>query len=107
MAKFVIECPVCRKYAEAKTGFFTRKRIDCSCGNVINVRTDKLTSRQCLHCGNQVVYDQTKGAEAVCPVCQEKINTIAEQQKAEEFSCAQCGIRLITIRSASSYICPV
>ena len=98
MAKFAIECPVCGKYAEAKTGFFAKRKIDCSCGNVINVRTDKLASRECLHCGNQIVFDQTKGDGAVCPVCHEKVNTLAKQQKAEEFSCVQCGIRLLTAR---------
>ncbi|MCQ2496027.1 MAG: SPFH domain-containing protein [Lachnospiraceae bacterium] len=107
MAKFAIECPVCGKYAEAKTGFFAKKKIDCSCGNVINIRTDKLASRECPHCGNQVVFDQTKGADAVCPICNGKINTMAEQQKVEEFSCAQCGVRLMTTRSASTYVCPV
>ena len=107
MAKFVIECSVCGKYAEAKTGFFAKKKIDCSCGNIINIQTDKLASRECPHCGNQVVFDQTKGAEAVCPICHEKINAISGQQKVEEFSCVQCGVRLMTIRSASSYVCPV
>lgn len=107
MAKFAIECPACGKYAEAKTGFFAKKKIECTCGNVINVKTDKMASRECPHCGNQVVYDQTKGAAAVCPICQERINTIAEQQKTEEFSCAQCGVRLISVRSASTYTCPV
>ena len=48
MSKFVIECPNCGRFAEAKTGFFARKKIDCACGFVINVRTDKLTSRKCL-----------------------------------------------------------
>ena len=42
MAKFIIECPNCGKYAEAKTGFFARKKIDCTCGYVIDVKTDKL-----------------------------------------------------------------
>ena len=107
MAKFVIECPVCGKYVEGKTGFFARKKIDCACGNVINVRTDKLASRKCPHCGNQVVYDQTKGADAVCPVCHEKINTLADNQQIEEFSCEQCGVRLVTAKSASTYVCPV
>lgn len=107
MAKFAIECPKCGKYAEAKTGFFARKKIECSCGNVIDVRTDKLASRACPHCGNQVVFDQTKGAKAVCPVCHEPINTVADQQKTEEFSCAQCGVRLITAKSAQTYVCPV
>ena len=67
MSRFVIECPNCGKVAEAKTGFFARKKIDCSCGYTINVRTDKLTARKCPHCGNEVVFDQSQGAKAQCP----------------------------------------
>lgn len=107
MAKFAIECPRCGKFAEARTGFFARKRIDCSCGNVIDVRTDKLSSRECPYCGNMVVFDQSKGERAICPVCREPINTMAEQSKTEEFSCAQCGVRLRTAKTASTYTCPV
>lgn len=44
MSKFVIECPQCGKFAETKTGFFARKKIDCPCGYTIDVHTDKLTS---------------------------------------------------------------
>ena len=68
MAKFAIACPKCGKYAEGKTGFFARKKIECSCGNIIDVRTDKLASRECPHCGNNVVFDQSKGEKAKCPV---------------------------------------
>lgn len=107
MAKFAIACPKCGKYAEGKTGFFAKKKIECSCGNIIDVRTDKLAARECPHCGNQVVFDQTKGADAVCPVCQGKINTMADQQKLQVFSCKQCGIRLSTAGSASIFTCPV
>ena len=107
MSKFVIECPNCGKYAEAKTGFFAKKKIDCSCGHTINVRTEKLAGRECPHCGNMVVFDQTKGEKAKCPVCHEPINTMAEQNKVEEFSCEQCGIRLRTSKTASTYVCPV
>ncbi len=107
MAKFTIECPVCGKYAEAKTGFFARKKIDCKCGYTINVRTDKLASRECPHCGNYVLFDQSKGMDAVCPICHEYINTMAEKQQTHEISCAQCGIRLITSKSAVNYTCPV
>lgn len=107
MAKFSIECPVCGKYAEGKTGFFSKKKIECSCGNIINVKLDKLASKTCPHCGNQIVYDQTKGADAECPVCRGKVNTLADQQKIHTFSCKQCGIRLETTSSASSFICPV
>ena len=107
MAKFVIECPRCGKFVEAKTGFFARKKIDCSCGNVIDVRTDKLSSRECPHCGNNVVYDQSKGDKATCPVCHEPINTLAQQDKTIEFSCKQCGVRLNTVKGAATYKCPV
>ena len=107
MSKFVIECPACGKFAEAKTGFFARKKIDCACGYTIDVRTDKLTARECPHCGNEVVFHQSKGEKALCPVCHEPINTQSEKTKVAEFSCAQCGIRLRSNKAASTYICPV
>ena len=107
MSKFVIECPNCGKFAEAKTGFFARKKIDCACGYTIDVRTDKLAGRECPHCGNMVVFDQSKGEKALCPVCHEPINTIAEQSNTVEFSCAQCGIRLRTNKASATYTCPV
>ncbi len=107
MAKFVIECPSCGKYAEARKGFFARKKIDCACGYVINVRTEKLSARECHHCGNTVVFDQSKGAAALCPVCKEPINTMSEQTKVEEFSCRQCNTRLRAAKSAATYTCPV
>ena len=107
MSKFVIECPNCGKFAEAKTGFFARKKIDCACGYTINVRTDKLAGRECPHCGNMVVFDQSRGEKALCPVCHEPINTLAEQSNTVEFSCAQCGIRLRTSKAAATYTCPV
>lgn len=107
MAKFVIECPVCGRYAQARTGFLARRKIDCSCGNVIDVRTDRMVSRTCPHCGNQVIFDQAKGAAARCPVCHEPINTRDEQDKMIEFSCRRCGVRLKTARGAASYTCPI
>ena len=107
MAKFAIECPSCGKYAEAKTGFFAKKKIVCSCGYIIDVRTDKMAYRKCPHCGNMVAYDQSKGDKAECPVCRTAINTMAINQASVEISCKQCGVKLITSKSASNYICPV
>ena len=107
MSKFVIECPNCGRFAEAKTGFFARKKIDCACGYTINVRTDKMAGRECPHCGNMVVFDQSKGEKAKCPVCGEPINTMSEQNSMLEFSCAQCGVRLRTSKAANTYVCPV
>ena len=107
MAKFIMECPNCGRYVEAKTGFFARKKIDCTCGYTINVKTEKLAARTCPHCGNEVVFDQSKGDKALCPVCHEPINTMAEQSKMEEFSCGQCGVRLMANKGAATYTCPV
>lgn len=107
MAKFFMSCPSCGNYVEGKTGFFARKKLDCSCGYTIHVRTDKLMTRQCPHCGNQVVMDQTKGEDAACPVCHGGINTFAEVTKLDEFNCAQCGIRLSAAKGAEKYTCPV
>ena len=54
-----------------------------------------------------VVFDQTKGDKAKCPVCGEPINDLAAQDKTLEFSCQQCGVRLRTSKSAEKYTCPV
>ena len=107
MSKFVIECPHCGKFAEARTGFFARKKIDCACGYTIDVRTDRIAARECPHCGNTVVFDQAKGENAKCPVCRQPINTMAEQTRMEEFSCKQCGVRLRTAVGTARYVCPV
>ena len=112
MSKFVIECPSCGKYAEASsglfgTGLFGTKRITCSCRYTFDVKTNKLTSRKCAHCGNDVVFDQSKGDTAVCPVCHEKINQMSDRTKVEEFACAQCGVKLMAAKNANTYTCPV
>ena len=59
MSKFVIECPHCGSYAEAKTGFLCEKenrlflRLHHRCPHG---QTDR---RTCPHCGNNVVFDQS------------------------------------------------
>ena len=98
MAKFVMECPNCGRYVQARTGFFARKKIDCACGYTIDVRTDRLASRTCPHCGNDVVFDQSKGASAKCPVCGESINTLAEQDKMNSIFVVEADGSLSPIR---------
>ena len=107
MSKFVIECPSCGRFAQARTGFFARKKIQCTCGHVINVRTEIMASRQCPHCGNNVVFDQSQGKNAKCPVCHEPIHTMDGQANTAEFSCQQCGVRLRTAKGVERYVCPV
>ncbi len=41
------------------------------------------------------------------PLGSQPINTMEEQSKAVEFSCAQCGVRLTTAKTAATYTCPV
>ena len=107
MGKFVIECPSCGRYSEASNGFFAKKKIDCVCGYVINVKTDKLSSKVCPHCGNTVVFDQSKGEDARCPVCHEKINTREGMAALAEFTCPSCSCKLSADKSAVSYVCPL
>ena len=107
MSKFVIECPKCGKYAEASTGLFAKRKIPCTCGHAIDVRTERLATRECPHCGNTVLYDQSKGEKALCPVCHTPVNTTALQLKTVEFSCAQCGIQLHASKADTTCICPV
>ena len=95
MARFVSRCPQCGKFAEAKTGFFARKKIDCACGYTINVRTDRMASRVCPHCGNTVIFDQAKGADARCPVCGEPIEYHGGAVKGR-------GVSLQAVRCAAS-----
>lgn len=107
MGKFVIECPSCGRYAEASTGFFAKKKIDCVCGYTINVKTDKLSSKVCPSCGNTVVYDQSKGEDAKCPVCHEKINTRESMAALAEFTCPSCSCKLSADKRSEKYTCPL
>lgn len=107
MSKFVIECPTCGRYAEASDGFLSKKKIDCTCGHTINVKTDKLSSKVCPHCGNIVVFDQSQGENATCPVCHEKINTRESMAVLAEFTCPSCSCKLSADKNAATYTCPL
>lgn len=107
MSKFTIECPVCHRYASANDGFFANKKINCACGNVIDVRTDKMTSCRCHSCGNDVLFDQSKGKTAKCPVCHAVIQSADRTSSYAHFHCPTCHCQLEAAMSAQSYTCPV
>ncbi|MCD7890245.1 MAG: SPFH domain-containing protein, partial [Ruminococcus sp.] len=107
MSKFIIECQSCGKYTEASNRFFAKKKIDCTCCYTIHVRTDKMASRTCPHCGNNVIFDQSKGDKALCPVCKEKINTTDSIFNKVKFSCPSCSCHLSVDKNAASYTCPL
>lgn len=107
MSKFVIECPSCGRYTEASSGFFAKKKTDCTCGYTINVKTDKMSSKLCPKCGNHVVFDQSKSDDAKCPVCGNAINTIEHKAQLAEFTCPSCSCKLSADKNAESYTCPL
>ena len=107
MAKFFMECPNCGKYVQASTGFFAKKKIDCVCGYTINVKTDKVTSSKCAHCGNTVVYDQSKGENAKCPVCTKPLRTENSTNVLVDFYCPTCACKLSAAKGTAEYECPL
>ncbi|MBP0983292.1 MAG: SPFH domain-containing protein [Oscillospiraceae bacterium] len=111
MSKFVIECPKCGNYTEASTGGFLgigkTKKINCTCGYVIDVAAEKVTSKTCPHCGNNVIFDQSRGEDAVCPVCHQHINTRESMSQIVEFTCPSCSCRLSADKNAAEYSCPL
>lgn len=107
MSKFIIACPVCHNYAEASTSFFASKHIRCACGNVINVKTDRMTTKVCPSCGNNVVYDQAEGKDAKCPVCKAQLLTDENYSNLVHFRCGTCGCQLQAAKNASAITCPV
>ena len=107
MSKFIIACPVCHNFAEASTGFFASRHIRCACGNVIDVKTDRMATRVCPSCGNNVVYDQAEGKNAKCPICHSSLVTDASFINLVHFCCQTCGCQLQAEKSASYITCPV
>ena len=107
MSKFIIACPVCHRYVEAGTGLFARKYIRCSCGNIIDVRTDRMAMTSCPSCGNNVMYDQADGTDAICPVCKAQLITPASFSNLVHIRCAGCGCLLHAAKNAFTVTCPV
>jgi membrane protease subunit (stomatin/prohibitin family) len=105
MSKYVIECPDCGKYVEVGTGLFAKKNVKCTCGRVINASADKMTSKCCPHCGNTVIYDQSKGESALCPVCHEKINTSADKFVLIKITCPSCACEVTVDKNATNHTC--
>lgn len=107
MGKFVIECPECGRYNEASTSLFAKKKIKCFCGYTINIKTDKVKSKKCEHCGNMIIYDQSLNEKAICPVCKNAINTLLDKSKHVEISCPTCNCLLTVNKEDHFCTCPL
>lgn len=107
MGKFVIECPECGSYVEVSTGLFAKKMVKCSCGNIINTKEEMLSSKVCPHCGNTVMFDQRKGEKATCPICHQKINTVADKIAFVELTCPNCSTKQKVNKNNATHVCSV
>lgn len=103
MANIVIECPNCQKPVLASTSIFAKKHVKCSCGFPIDVNAEKMTTKKCPHCGNEVAYERKKSDSAKCPVCHAKINSGTETVK---ITCPGCKHELVADKNAKTYTCP-
>lgn len=109
MAKFALECPHCQTVNTVS--FFDRIKgsIKCgNCGDEINIKANRLTSRVCPHCKNTILYDQAKKSNK-CPACHKEIGE--GLGRLVSFPCPQCSC-IIQIdenadENASDTTCPV
>lgn len=105
MAKFVIECPKCGAYHQASTSLFAKKVFECSCGNLIDTRRDKLKTVNCPNCKNVVAYDQSKGEKATCPVCKTKLTPGGQNNNTIDIPCPTCSAIHTIDKNARTYEC--
>jgi hypothetical protein len=120
MSKIAVECPHCHNnYVELETNFFARVKekftegkeisgpVCPSCGERVKVKRSMLTTTECSHCGNTVVYDQGKGDKALCPVCGKLVNTLEDKEKRTAVTCPQCRCTVNVPKSMDQYSCPI
>ncbi len=106
MASFIIECPDCGTYTTASK--ILHRKVTCgNCGREISVKRDKIAVKECPRCHNNVVFDQSKGDKAVCPVCKEPINTAESKRNALDVHCPSCSCVLVADKNAAAFTCPL
>lgn len=105
--KLLIECPECSRINEVSIGFFSKKKIVCSCGKTIDISQARMVTKECPKCGNLIVYDKAKNPNPICPVCNEHLLSHDEGFKFVEVICEECSTH-ITAKKDDAYIsCPI
>jgi len=118
MGKFAIQCDRCGNYVYARNGIrgLFQPKVQCTCGNEIDVRANRMTAAVCPTCGNTVVYDQGAKNQPTCPYCKNKIipetfdennKGMAAQNAVRHFHCPQCGVELQAAVGTENYSCPI
>lgn len=111
MSKFAIECPKCGSINQASTFIFAKKVIQCgTCGEEINIKESRLTSKTCPHCGKVFVCDQAKATGKKCPACDQPIDIIqaaTAEYKMATINCPQCACAIEIDKTKDMYFCPI
>ncbi|MBR3966359.1 MAG: SPFH domain-containing protein [Clostridia bacterium] len=111
MAKFALECPKCGSVNTASTLNPFKKAITCgSCGEEINIKASRITSKECPHCHKIFVYDQAKTKNRKCPSCGKDINAAqlaTVKYKMESLNCPQCACSIEVDSTKENYFCPI
>lgn len=111
MSKFALECPKCNSINTASTFIFAKKRIKCgTCGEEIDIRQSRLTSKVCPHCGKTFVCDQAKAKGKKCPSCGQDIDILQAATavyKMVRVNCPQCACAVEVDQTKETYFCPV
>ena len=111
MSKFAIECPKCGSINTASTFILAKKVIKCgTCGEEINIKESRLTSKVCPHCGKVFVCDQAKAKGKKCPSCGKEIDIIQSataNYKMVSVNCPQCACSIEVDKTKETYFCPI
>ena len=103
MAKYIMDCPRCKKPLQVSTGLFAKKKVACPhCKREIVPSLEKVAEEICAHCGSRVVYDRTKPNSAICPTCHTKLRS----GKQEQITCPSCLMPMDVDKSAKTCTCP-
>ena len=105
--KINIECVSCGRINEASTSFFAKRKITCTCGYLIDIRKEKMVTKQCAHCGNLIVYNKVKNPNPLCPICNEHIVGEKDDWKFVELICPECACHIIANKTDISMDCPL
>ena len=111
MAKFAIECPKCGQYNTTSTFNPFKKVISCGhCGEEINIKESRITSKRCPHCDNTFVYDPVKKKDRICPICGKDIDKESFIKKTvpkkKALICPQCSCS-IEVDIGTDVHCPI
>lgn len=111
MASYIIECPKCGTMNSASTSFFAKKVIHCiTCGQAIDTKASRITSKACPHCGKVFAYDQASSRKKKCPACGQAFDAVqaaTAEYKMVKLTCPQCSADIEVDKTKATASCPL